>query len=248
MAFIDYLKNLFDRDRDQLIAHRFEPDQVDPRPQALSATADVHYFRIKLVEMFLSKQVAWFQSLYPAVHSLVRCNFGGQAIDIPQVADLTKLGIQPSGGQGDIIARNFIMSPTLPFKGGTVSVTAGLIALTGENYLSSFLQTLGNFASLLTVPQLSTAIDVTRPLTEGIQNLFGIGNGRMHLGYLNTYNAPDLASGYLAVVPRPAPAARHQGAFGSQRYPAYPDGCRRYTNPADRLRLHALPDRGVPRA
>jgi hypothetical protein len=197
----DTLKGWFDRDRAHLIECRFDdPAAVEPAAPAVRAQADVHYFRLKLVEMFLGKQVAWFQNLYPAVQSVVRCNFGGQAVDIPNVADLTRLGIQASGGQGDLVARNFVLMPTLPFSGGTVAITAGLVALTGDNYLARFLKTLSGFAGLLAAPQVSAALAVAQPLAEGMQDLFGAGNGRLHLGYMNTLDGGTLQSGYFAII------------------------------------------------
>jgi hypothetical protein len=200
MSLWDNFKGLFDRAAEHRIDHFLDPTAVTPPKEQVTAKADVHYFRLKVAEMFLSKQVAWFQNLYPAVHSLVRCTFDNKDVEIPHVADLTRLGIQPSGGQGDLVARNFVICPTLPFNGGTVSLTAGLIALTGENYLARFLKTLSGFANLLTVPQVSAALAVAQPLADGMQELCGAGNGRMHLGYLNTYNAPQLKSGFVAVV------------------------------------------------
>jgi hypothetical protein len=201
MKLWDLIVQWWDKDREHLVLAPIDPAATDPAYTPVVAQAEVHYFRVILAEMFLSKQVAWFQSLYPAVHSLTRCNFGsGAPIELPYVADSTKLGIPPKGGQGDIIARDFVLVPTIPFSGGTVTLTTGLVALTGESYLNRFLMSLGKFADLLTVPQLSAALGVAQPLADGVQDLFGEGNGRLHLGYRQSFHAPNLKSGYVAVV------------------------------------------------
>lgn len=195
MGLWDTLKSYWDKDREHLIVQWIEA------PTEVVAVANVHYFRLTLSEMFLSKQVAWFQSLYPAVHSFLRCAYGNAPMtEIPFIADSTKLGISDHGGQGDILARRFALVPPIPFKGGTVTLTAGLVALTGENYLNRFLKTLGTFADLLAASQLSAALNVAGPLASGIQELFGLGNGRLHLGYQDSFTAQNLKAGYIAVV------------------------------------------------
>src|SRR5690349_11221457 len=102
MPLFNTIANWFDKDREHFVYQRI--DRSRSRGQAVGdqkAQAGLHYFRLWLSEMFLSKQVAWFQSLYPAVYSLSRLNFGSQpSVEIPNIADATRLGINPSGGQG----------------------------------------------------------------------------------------------------------------------------------------------------
>jgi hypothetical protein len=44
------------------------------------------YFRLWLSEMFLTKRVAWGKEWFPAVHSEVRLQFGGQGAAFSRVA------------------------------------------------------------------------------------------------------------------------------------------------------------------
>ncbi|HWA72258.1 MAG TPA: hypothetical protein VG937_07995 [Polyangiaceae bacterium] len=200
MSFFDSIKGLFDKDRQNFIDVVIPTERVDRSLETPAIQAGLHYFRIWMPSMFLKKEVAWFSTLYPAVHSLVKLTFGDNQVELPNIADSTKLGIQPKGGQGDVISKNYLLLPTMPFNGGVVSLVTGLVAVTGENYLNNFIRTLGSFADLLAVPQLSAALKVAGPLTAGIQDLFGQGNGRLHLGYTRTFAAADLVAGYYAVL------------------------------------------------
>ncbi len=201
MGLWDTVEGWFKKEQKHFIHERIEGSRVNGVTLPVEpAKAGLHYFRLRLAQMFLNHKVAWFQSLYPAVHSLVRLSFGNQQVEIPNVADSTRLGIRPAGGQGDIVIGGLPLTPTLPFNGGMVSIHAGLVALTGENYLNGFLKTLGSFAALLTVPQLSAALAVAQPLALGIQELFSAGNGRLHLGLMQSFDAKDLRNGYIALV------------------------------------------------
>lgn len=202
MPLWDTLTGWIDKDRQHFIYHPLPPERVDRKLNPDPLEANRHYVRVRLAEMFLKQQVSWFKNWYPAVHSLVKFDFGQQQIEIPNLADAARLGI-PSSGQGDIVARNFMLTPTIPFNGGTLSLNAGLIAMEGENYLNNLLKVLGNFAGLLNISQLSTALSIAQPLATGIQDLFGAGNNRLHLGFHNAYAAGELQDGYLAIIRAP---------------------------------------------
>ncbi len=199
MSLIDTLKSWLDQDATKLIYHHIDPNHVDRQLGDYTIEAGRHYFRLWLAEMFLQKQVQWATIWYPAVHALVRCEFGNQVMEIPNIADSTRMGMQQSG-QGDVIVRNFLLTPTLPFNGGSVTLDAGLMAIKGQNYLNDFIKVLGNFAGLLSVPQLSSVIQVAQPLVNGIQDLFNAGKDHLHLGLHETFVADTVKPGYIAVI------------------------------------------------
>jgi hypothetical protein len=186
-----------------LIYHRFDPSHVDRILTSRPIVAGRDYFRLRLAEMFLAKQVQGARSWYPAVHSVVRCSFGDQLVEIPNIADATRVGALQQSAQGDVVARNFVLVPTMPFAGGTVELSAGLIALQGQNYVESFVKTLGNFASLLNVPQLSTVLSLAQPVAGAMQDLLSGGAGSLHLGLHDAFSSNELQEGYFAVIRAP---------------------------------------------
>src|SRR3712207_4007225 len=68
MSLWTTLNGWFRQDRQQLLVEQLAAEGP-------TAQAGVHYFRVKLAEMFLRQRVDWCQTLYPAVHSLVSCKF-----------------------------------------------------------------------------------------------------------------------------------------------------------------------------
>lgn len=199
MALWETLKRLVEKDRKHLVYVDIDPSHVDRQIEPVGIEANRHYIRLRLAEMFLKKEEAWFKSWYPAVHCLVRFDFGSQAVEIPNIADASSVGMQKCAS-GDVIAKNFVMTPTMPFNGGVMTVNAGLIAFKAENHLNSLVKVLGSFACLLNAAQLSSVLSVVQPLAAGIQELFGAGNGRVHLGLVNSFSAGELKAGYIAAI------------------------------------------------
>ncbi|WP_437513967.1 hypothetical protein [Sorangium sp. So ce1099] len=201
MASWTAVKDCFDKDRQHSFYAPIGPARVvgraiDPAP----ARAGVHYFRLWLSDMHLSKEIAWMKELVPAVHSVIQLDFGGRpGLQIPGIADSSTLKAEE--GATNVISRNRLLTPTLPFQGGTVSIQAGLFSLPGKTYLRGFLKTLSSFSTLLAVPQISAALALAAPLGDGIQEMLtGDTGARLHLGVLGSYAANDLRSTYLAAI------------------------------------------------
>jgi hypothetical protein len=179
------------------VSRLIEADHVDFKNDYQPLQEGRHYFRLWLVEMFLREQVHIFQTWYPAVHALVRFDFAGKPIEVPTIADSTKVAMKQQGGRGDVIAGEFPLTSFIPFNSGVIEINAGLIAVQGENYLNNFIKVLSDFSGLLAVPQLSTALDVAQPLANGLQALFSAGG--LHLGWHGAFAAAK-QGGYFAVV------------------------------------------------
>jgi len=200
---------LINKDRHELAAPTLDPAHVDRKPPPTEAIADEHYFRLTLVQMFLRKERKFLRDFYPAVHSLVQCQFAGRVVEVPNVADASRL-LADQDAQGHVVARNFTLVPLMPFKGGEVKVIAGLFSVPGQDMLKDFLVAMSGFAELLAVPQLSTALSIATPLASGVQTLFA-GQGGMHLGFHDTFVGAGgagnvLTQAHTAVIRAPAGA------------------------------------------
>ncbi|MCZ7543148.1 MAG: hypothetical protein M5R40_06240 [Anaerolineae bacterium] len=205
MSLFDILKSRVDQEAQKLLYFSIDPAHTDRALNAQPIQAGRHYFRLWLSEMFLRKKVQFFKQWRPAVHSLVKFDFGDQQVEIPNIADESKIGMQEQG-QGDVVARNYVLTPLMPFNGGVVEIEAGLVAVQGANYLDTLIKVMGDFASLLAVPQLSSALSVAQPLANGLQALFGAGNSALQLGFHDAFvgggagAASPLQEGYIAVI------------------------------------------------
>ena len=175
------LANLWSKQRSQLIYCALDAKQVDDTRDYVALQKGRHYVRLWLAQVYLAKQVQYFQTWYPAVHSLVKFTFDAQPIAFPSVADASKVGMKQLEVTGDVIARNYVITPLIPFNDGTIDIDAGLVAIQGQNYLKSFLETLSDFSSLLAVPQFSAALSVAGPLAKGLEGLLGTGGVKLAL-------------------------------------------------------------------
>lgn len=206
MPFMQSLRNLFKEDQVKRIVEPFDEDRSGEARQLI--LPEVHYFRIRLVEMFLTRKTWFGKTWFPAVHGLVKATYGGSEVELPSIADTSKL-FKEQAGSGDVVARNFALTPLLPYRGNSVELLSGLFAMQGEDYLGKVIKVLSDFSTLLAAPQLSQAMALAAPLASGMQELFGATDGRMHLGFhdrwvsvIDPQNPADnaLRSGFIAVI------------------------------------------------
>lgn len=190
-------KEWFDKDGQHMIHKVIDVSHVDKADDYVPLEHGKHYVKLWLSEMFLRKQVQLGQQFFPAVHSLSRFSFGAERVEVPYVADASRVGMKQDSRSGDVVARNFELTPHIPFNNGAIELDAGLIAVQGQNYLGTFINTLSDFASLLAVPQFSAALNVAQPLAKGVQSL--LGDGALRLGLHDTLSKGQ-NGGYFVVV------------------------------------------------
>lgn len=204
MSLLEWFTSRWSQNSQKYVYFPIYSERTDRTLSNEVLTSGKHYFRLTLAEMFLQKTVDYGQKRYPAVHSLVQLAFGDAVVELPNIADTSRIGGKDHGSLNAIIARNYVLTPTLPFKGGTITLEAGLIEVMGENYLNSFIKVLGDFAGLLAVPQVSAVLNVVQPLSQGIQQLLGLGKGDVKLSVHDTFSAGNpLRECYLVAVADP---------------------------------------------
>lgn len=200
MTALDTIKSWILTPAVPLTSFKIETADVPLNPEPLEAHR--HYVRLRLACMFLKYQQTWFQAWFPAVQSFVRFQFGDGTAEIPNVADAKRVKLEPSTG-ADLIVKNVPLTPTVPFNGGLLEVSASLLAIKGVNGLEKFIGVLNGFAEVLQTPQLSAALKIADPLVEGLQVLLNSAYDHLHLGYFNSFSAGQLRDGYIAVLRSP---------------------------------------------
>lgn len=204
MSFWDRMVGFVNKQRNELVDEWIPAARTDDAVPDVEMKAEEHYLRVSVAQMFLKNKSKLLTEYYPAVSSLVKCDFGdAPQVELPNLADSSRM-LPKQDNKGDVIIRNVNLVPLIPFRGGTVNIATGLFAMEGKNQLKEFLGVMSGFASLLSVPQLSGALAIATPLVNGIQTLID-GSGGMHLGYQNTYvgaggNGNVLKGGFCAVV------------------------------------------------
>ncbi len=200
MPLWDFIKDLFSSPTIAQIAAPIPYSRSTKPDPGRTLTAGRSYFRLRLADMALAQSEWALKKWYPAVQTVVRARFGDTPqIEIPGIVDSSRL-FQNQGGKSDVIVHNALLAPTIPFNGGDLSVSAGLMSVEGADYLGDMLGALGGLASILAVPQLSAAMNIAQPLGTAIQAVFKGGRGKFHLSTLNAFGATQMKGGYLALV------------------------------------------------
>src|ERR1043166_4568286 len=106
MSLLDSISQWIDKDRAQLAYVRIPADHVDKPSTNQALKAGVHYIRLRLASMFLKKTTRWFSRWYPVVYSTVELEFGDRFIQIPNIADESRLSMDQTP-DGDVFAQNF---------------------------------------------------------------------------------------------------------------------------------------------
>lgn len=208
MSLLDWIKDKIQHPSRKFIYHSLDAAHTpSANMEPVTMEAGKHYFRLWLSEMYLKNDTEWFQKWYPAVHSLIDFQFGSQSVEIPHIAGSLNLKDFKANNLEKVLRMNYPMTTLMPFNGGVVELTAGLLAMKGGNSLNSFIKVMGDFANLLVVPQLSTALSIAGPVVNGIQTLLGgADDGRLELGMHQAYagagggGSNDFRSGYMVVI------------------------------------------------
>ena len=156
------------------------------------------YFRLWLSEMFLTKRVAWGTEWFPAVHSEVRLQFGGQGVSFSRVAQ------PPLDQLGEGVRLDYRLTELLPFNGGVVEIEAALLGLKGADYLGTAIGILQQFSSLIS-PPLGPAVSLAQAVVSGTRDLLSATKGKIQLGFHQELisggaGGAVLRPGYLAVI------------------------------------------------
>ena len=209
MPLSDILQDWWAREAPYYVVHDMPATAVQPAGDTGAAClAGAHYFRLWLAEMRLAQDQAWFTTRHPAVHSLVRLRFGDEDLELPRIAGPMTLPGLDQAHLGAVVHLDHPLTPLLPYNGGVVEVSAGLVALEGTSVLREFVKAVDAVTQVLAQPPLSTALAAIGPVTRAVQTLFGAAAGRQHLGVHLAYagdQAPRaLHAGYVAVIRRDA--------------------------------------------
>lgn len=201
---IQWFRNRLNKDRDHLAVVALGKDGHAGAAPGTAAKANQHYFRLWLKSMVLSSRTKWFRDFAPMVHSVVKLQYGNRAsVEIPHAAGRFSLKDVKAGNLDRVVSRDHALTSLLPFRGGTVELTAGLFSVLQHDSMDAFLKTLGSFSALLSQPAISAALTVAAPLANGVQNLLGASDNLLCVGLDQTFTGTDagqpLADQYFAV-------------------------------------------------
>lgn len=201
MSLIDWFSNLFAKESKHYV---FAPVASDV--ERIELQEGQHYLRLRLAEMFLKDDRKLFRSYVPVVSSVVGLQFGSNAAQqLPNVAGPLSLNLNANSlGKG--VELNYALTNLVPYRGGTVSISAALLAYVNKDYFQPFITLANSVSSLLTSGQLSTTLKVVDSAVNSLQDLLDGGDKDIRLVYHNEYAGTDsmggvsLTNGYFVVI------------------------------------------------
>lgn len=148
-----------------------------------------HYFRLWLSEMFLKFDRDWFSGWYPAVHSAIAFEYGDkQPQVVTRVAGAENLKNLSKENLDKAVNQDMDLTTLIPFNGGTVNITAALLAMQGGNDVERLIGVMGDFSKKFALAQLSGVLDVAGSLATGVGALVGATNGSMMTAIDRTFS------------------------------------------------------------
>jgi hypothetical protein len=196
----DTIKNGFSKTT-ATISYAELPDPTAPVP---SIKEGEHYFRLWLAQMYLTTGQKWFVDRHPAVNAQVTVKFGGnEKMTFGRVVAPS----QENFAQG--VFSNYALTELMPYRGGLVELTAGLLSLPGDNGWKTAVKILEKFSGLVTAP-LGQTLAIAQQVSSAVGDFLGQSSGKPHLGLHETFAAAGggggggFAPGYIAVVLAPA--------------------------------------------
>ena len=196
-VFKKNLADMWNKTRQHQVNGLIDPSQVDEKVHYIPIQEGLHYVRLVLAEMYLADETNFFQQYFPAVHATTQFTSGTKPVSIVKVAETGQLGQKKLSGKGAVIAKNYPLTPLIPFNSDFIEFDAGLIALKGGSYLDNLLSVLSDFSSLVAVPQFSQALDLAGPIAKGVKALFDI--GEIQLLWHDALNQNSSGGYYVAV-------------------------------------------------
>ncbi|NES22047.1 MAG: hypothetical protein F6K41_24770, partial [Symploca sp. SIO3E6] len=206
MSLWQNLSETFRRDSKKYQALFLPNYRIDLDYDATPIKAGEAYCRLWLVEMRLARDVDWFRQRYPVVHAAIRFNHGGKSVTVPYLAKPGNLQELATENQDKVIQCNYPLTPLFPFNQGLVELQTGLFSMAANDPVGKFIQTIDRFSQLLPVPEFSSVLNLAEPIYRGIEDLIGAGEGKLELGYQQTFSAADgggnndLKAGYFTAI------------------------------------------------
>lgn len=177
------------------------PDPTAPLPLIKEGE---HYFRLWLAQMHLVTAQQWFINQHPAVNARITVKFGGQ-----EKMTFGKVVAPSQDSFSDGVFANYPLTELLPYRGGTVELTAGLLALPGDNGWKTAAKLLEKFSDLV-VPPVGQMLAVAQQVSSSVGDFLGQVDVNPHLGLHQSFisagggGGGGFAPGYIAVVLAPS--------------------------------------------
>jgi len=192
--------DLFRTAGDHLLWTRLADDHVIGGGTGVAIEPDQAYVVLRLTEMFLGRSRTLWRKFYPVVHAFT--TYAGA--EEHSVAGPGQLQSVTDASLDRVITLNFRLAGPMPFRGGDLSVLAGLYSVPGDDAAQALVQAVGAIAGLAVFPA-SQVGQVTQVVKAGVDGILRLGTTKLQLGVNDTFIASNpLRSGFYVGIGAPA--------------------------------------------
>ena len=160
---------------------RFDDDHIVGPASGTEIMPGQAYFIIRLNEVFLARSRTLWRKYYPVVHAWGATEAGQEH----GLAAPTQLQQVNDAGLDRVVTLNARLIGPTPYRGGDVSLVAGLYSVPGDDAAQALITTVSALTVLVgsAVPTGSIA----KVVTDGVDNVLGLSNTTLRLGICDTF-------------------------------------------------------------
>ena len=177
---MDFLTVFRERGK-HLTWRRLDDDNVTPAAPGTEICADKSYFIIRLSEVYLARSRTLWRRFYPVVHAWGATETGQEH----GLAAPTQLQQVSEAGLDRVITLNARLLGPTPYRGGDVSLVAGLYAVPGDDVAQALVSTVSALTAL--TGSAIPAGSIAKIVTDGVDKILGLDRTTLRLGVCDTF-------------------------------------------------------------
>lgn len=187
---------------------------VDDHLDGSPLTADSGYFQVFAYSIHLAREREFLSYYVPTVASIVTETSANETREHVRVAGPGDLQRLEASAMGRTIVVNRPLTPMLPFRGGTVSVVAGLVAYKVKDNLPALIEVVSSVTKLAGGPAAAGTAEAIGAVAKGVGSLFTLGDKDLIVSLDHTWSggtgdagdgdAVALREGYWVLLNQPA--------------------------------------------
>jgi hypothetical protein len=188
------LLSLFRAEGSRLFWERMPDDHIAGGKSGLAFESDRSYVVIRLGEMYLGTTRTLWRKFSPLVHAFT--TFDADKHEEHNVAGPGQLQELGDANLDRVMVFNTRLVGPRPYRGGDVSVLAGLYSVPRGDAAAALVSTVGALATLAG-PAGAAVPQVAMLLKTGVDNILGLGSTKLQLGISDTFaGANPIRTGY----------------------------------------------------
>lgn len=151
------------------------------------------YFEVRLKQMFLRNQREYFREFEPLASVTAEFQFAGERVQAPIVVGPMMLANVDKVSKGDHVEfLNIRLIGPCPYEGEDLKLFVGLFRIVTNDWSKRALNLLEILAKTFDSSRLSSFINISEPLADGLQGFIGMKDCEMRLGQYIQYTVPDI--------------------------------------------------------